>query len=88
MPEIDLYNGIGFLGTALYLISFALLSKRKIDSDTVTYMAMNLAAAVCVLISLIEYWNAPVFVIQSSWVIIAIIGISERLTGKPQKVKM
>ena len=78
---MDFYNTVGFLGTVLYILSYLLLQMKKIDSG-IMYTTMNLFAAIFVIISLIKYWNAPIFVIQAVWVIISVVGIYKKSTKK------
>jgi len=78
---MDLYNIIGFVGTALYVIGYALLQTKKIENG-ITYILFNLFGAVFVLISLVKYWNAPSFAIQSIWIVISLVGIYNHLKGK------
>lgn len=70
-----LFNGIGLIGTFLYFAVYALLSAGKIDGNGIKYILINMAAATCVLISLIHSWNLPSFIIQTGWIILSLFGI-------------
>ena len=71
---MDIYNIIGFIGTASYILGYFLLQTKRIESG-ILYTLFNLAGASCVLFSLIAHWNAPSFVIQSVWIIISLLGV-------------
>lgn len=66
---------IGLLGSLLYFTSYALLTTRKVDGNSYTYIGMNLTAALCVIISLTTEWNLPSFIIQSVWCVLSVYGL-------------
>jgi len=72
---VTIYTIIGFVGVFLYLSSYFLLSLKKIDGNGSNYILMNLFGASCVVVSLIEEFNAPSFVIQITWIILSIIAL-------------
>jgi len=78
---MDFYNIIGFTGTGLYIVGYGLLQTKKIENG-ITYILFNLFGAIFVLISLIKYWNAPSFVIQSVWIVISLVGIYNYFKNK------
>ncbi|WP_275862757.1 hypothetical protein [Vibrio sp. CAU 1672] len=88
MEDLDLYNIVGLLGASLYLLSYLLLNTQKLSGDSLNYIAMNMAAAICVSISLLEYYNLPSLIIQLSWVVISIIGIYNCLSKNRQDEKL
>ena len=88
MENLDLYNVIGLIGASLYLLSYFLLNTKKISGDSVNYIAMNMIAAICVSISLVEYYNLPSLIIQLSWIAISIIGIYNCLSKSRQEEKI
>ncbi|TCS42692.1 hypothetical protein BCF53_103362 [Reinekea marinisedimentorum] len=72
---MDLFDAAGIVGAGLYLASYALLSTDRISANGAKYIGMNLAAAVCMLISLTANWNAPSFFVQVCWVIFSLNGL-------------
>ncbi|SLN22822.1 cyclic nucleotide-binding domain-containing protein [Roseisalinus antarcticus] len=70
-----LFNAIGLTGTVLYIGSYALLQFGLIRGSSLTYTLMNLAAACCVLISLSATFNLSSALIQSSWIVISVVGL-------------
>lgn len=84
MGNIDLYNVIGLLGASMYLLSYFLLNTRKLSGDSINYISMNIVAAICVSISLVEYYNLPSLIIQLFWIVISIVGIYNCISSKHQ----
>lgn len=72
---MTLFNFIGFVGVFCYLGSYFLLSLKKLDGNGYAYLYINLFGALFVAISLIDNFNAPSFVIQTSWIVLSIYGI-------------
>lgn len=66
----------GFVGVALYLGSYAALQAGKIRGSGYTYAALNLAAASFVLLSLAATFNLWSAIIQISWIVISVVGIT------------
>ena len=76
MPIDDVLKYIGLFGACLYLASYFLLQAGYIGGNSKAYTFMNLAAASLVLVSLYSAFNAASVVIQVSWILISIFGIS------------
>ncbi|MGB7206260.1 MAG: cyclic nucleotide-binding domain-containing protein [Anderseniella sp.] len=70
-----LYDVIGMIGVSLYLGSYAALQTGFLRGQGYLYPAINMAAAACVLISLLSNFNLSSAIIQISWIIISIVGI-------------
>jgi len=72
---VDVYSIVGLIGSCLYLTSYFLLVKKKIDGNGFKYIAMNGLAACLVLVSLTEHYNLPSVIIQVAWMIISFFGL-------------
>ena len=70
------YDAVGMLGVALYLGSYAALQTGFLRGQGYLYPAINMAAAGCVLMSLMSNFNLSSAIIQISWIVISIIGIA------------
>lgn len=81
------FRMLGICGFILYMTAFFLLQVKVIDGSSVSYSAMNVAAASLVLISLQADFNLSSFLIQISWISIGLYGIALRLgsTRKEQR---
>lgn len=78
MPEL-VAHWAGYLGVALYLSSYALLQSGVLRGSGYTYTLMNLAAAFLVLVSLSQDFNLSSALIQTSWIIVSLIGLAKRV---------
>ena len=76
MDGVDFYNAIGIAGVALYLGSYAALQAGFMRGQGYAYASVNLAAASCVLISLVQDFNLSSAIIQISWIVISIVGMT------------
>lgn len=66
---------VGIVGVVVLLIAYYLLSTDKISSQSFGYQISNLLGAIFILYSLAFNFNLASFLIESSWVVISIIGI-------------
>ncbi len=94
MGGVDFYNAIGIAGVALYLGSYAALQAGFLRGQGYAYASVNLAAASCVLISLVQDFNLSSAIIQISWISISIVGITRlyllyrRLKFSPEELSL
>lgn len=72
-------DAIGVAGFALYVLSYSLLTTRKITSNSSTYFALNLVAASLVLIGLTSAFNLASALIQLFWIGASIAAIILRV---------
>ena len=70
---------IGVIGFCLYVMNYALLTFRRLNSNSRLYFAINIVAASCVLIGLAASFNLASALIQIFWVTMSIIGLVLRL---------
>lgn len=73
---MTMYAATGVLGVGLYLVAYAALQAGLIRGRGYAYVLMNMAAAACVLISLVEHFNLSSALIQVSWIVISIFGLA------------
>lgn len=73
-----LFNSIGIVGMACFLIAYFYLQKGTYRPDSYPYLAMNLAGAVFIIASLLWDWNLPSFLLESAWMIITSWGLVKR----------
>lgn len=79
LQSAGILNIIGIVGVALYLGSYAALQLGLIRGQSYLYPAINMAAASCVLASLIDSFNLSSAIIQIAWITISVVGISRML---------
>lgn len=72
----ELANSVGLTGVCVYLTSFALMQLGVIKGQSYTYASMVIIAASCVMFSLTKAFNMSAFVIQFSYIILSIVGMT------------
>jgi hypothetical protein len=68
-------NIVGFVGVGCFLVAYFLLQKGTVAANSMSYLGMNLAGAVLVMLSLLVDWNLPAFLLEAMWALISIYGI-------------
>lgn len=75
---ISLPNIIGYCGVALVLLAYFLLQKRTWRYNQPVYLLANMLGSVGIIVSLVEHWNWPSFIIQSCFIFISLYGLAKR----------
>lgn len=71
----QILNTAGLAGVVLYLGSYALLQAGLLRGSGYSYAILNLCAASLVLLSLTVAFNLSSAIIQTSWIVISVLGI-------------
>lgn len=74
----SVYDLIGLIGFFVYIAGFGALQTKLLDGNGAAYSLINIYAAALVLISLSEDFNLASALIQVSWILIGLIGITLR----------
>ena len=69
----------GLAGFVLYIFSFSAVQFNWIDGNSAVFSITNIAAASLVAISLIADFNLASALIQGSWIVIGMAGLTLRL---------
>ena len=72
---MSVYGGIGILGVAFYIGSYAALQFGLIGGRGYAYPALNGIAAALVAVSLVDAFNLSSLIIQVTWITISVFGI-------------
>ena len=78
-----IFDVFGWIGTALVLLAYGLLSTNKIDNGKL-YQVLNLFAAIFMAIGLFPKNAWFSFALQVAWGIIAIVGIIKLIKKEKQ----
>ena len=70
------YEIAGFVGVAFYLGSYAALQAGFVKGNGYVYATLNLLAASFVLMSLFATWNLWSAIIQISWIVLSVVGMT------------
>lgn len=73
---MSVYEIAGLFGVAFYIGSYGILQAGFIKGDGYLYPTLNAVAAGLVFVSLFKDFNLSSAIIQSSWIVISLIGIS------------
>lgn len=76
LPLETVLEWAGYLGVAFYLGSYVALQLGMIPGVGYTYAALNLVASSLVLVSLIYAFNMASAMIQISWIVISVVGMT------------
>jgi len=76
--DLSLYDAAGILGVSLYLGSYGALQLGWLRANGNRYTWLNLVAAAMVLTSLTRDFNLFAAVIQGSWIVFSIVGLTRR----------
>ncbi|MFK7754870.1 MAG: cyclic nucleotide-binding domain-containing protein [Sedimentitalea sp.] len=69
-------NATGLFGAGTYLISYALLQLGFIKGNSYSYALLSMLAASCVMVSLLHAFNMSSFIIQTSFIVISLVGMA------------
>jgi len=75
----SIFEMVGMLGFATYVVTYGLLTFEKIDSHSKVYFVLNLCAASLVLVGLTHAFNLASAMIQVFWIGISITAIVMRM---------
>lgn len=70
-----LADAVGIVGVGLLLAAYFLLQRGTLGAHSIMYLAMNMSASVCILLSLVYTPNIPSIIIQLCWIAISLYGI-------------
>ena len=75
MMQLNLNDWIGFTGVAILLLAFLLNLLKKISSNSLPYIIMNIIGAglACLASWLIDY--IPFVILEATWMIVSIIAL-------------
>jgi len=83
----NLIDTLGWLGTVLYLIAYALVSLKKVEGDSVLYQGINIVAGILLIVNT-YYWRAyPSLGLNAAWIGIAVFTLSRKSLGSNRRAQ-
>jgi paired small multidrug resistance pump len=82
MMALEWYDWVGLLGTLMILAAFFGLQAGRLDGNRLPYQLLNLLGAGGVLVSLLGQFNVSVFLLEVTWMLIALYGIGRSLRSR------
>ena len=76
------FDGLGVFGVLLVLIAYALAANGKLDARHPGALAMNLAGAGLILLSMTAAFNLSAFLMEASWALVSFIGLLRALFAR------
>lgn len=70
-----LLTALGLLGMSLFILAYFQLQRGEWDAHGFSYPFANLSGALLVLLSFLEDWNLPAFLLEVTWALISIWGL-------------
>lgn len=69
---------IGWIGTVIFLLSYMLVSLKKVEGDSLGYQAMNIVAGLLLVVNTF-YWHAyPSFALNAIWIGIGVFTLARK----------
>jgi len=65
----------GNFGVFCFLFAYYLLQKARITYSSASYLLLNLAGSLLLIVSLLINWNLSAFLLEVAWALISIYGI-------------
>jgi len=79
---MTLLDGLGVFGVLLVLVAYALAAMGRLDAGRPQALAMNLAGASLILLSMTAAFNLSAFLMEASWALVSLIGLVRALFAR------
>jgi hypothetical protein len=80
------YDLAGNIGVMMMVIAYLLLQMEKLSSSAVSYLLLNAAGALLVILSLVYQFNFSAFLMEVFWLLISLYGLAKPLFTKPSAI--
>ena len=80
------YDLAGNIGVLMMVVAYLLLQLEKLSSTAVSYLLLNAAGAVLVIVSLTFHFNLSAFLMEVFWLLISLFGLSKSLFRRPKAI--
>ncbi len=80
------FDLVGNVGVLLMVIAYLLLQLEKLSSSATSYLLLNAAGAVMVIISLMFRFNLSAFLMEAFWLLISLYGLAKPLFSRTSAV--
>lgn len=78
MATNSIINILGWVGTILYLVAYALISMKKVEGDSVLYQGMNVLAGVLLVVNTVYLRAYPSAGLNVAWVGIGLFTLGRK----------
>lgn len=73
-----LIDSIGWIGSVMVVMAYALNMYKKMASDSVAYYVLNILGSACLIVNTIYHHAIPSAVVNVIWVVIALVALARR----------
>ena len=80
--DYSLFDFAGNIGVLMMVIAYLLLQLDKLASSSITYLLLNAAGAVLVMVSLVFRFNLSAFLMEAFWLLISLFGLAKSLVER------
>lgn len=78
MTQAALIDALGWIGTALILLAYLLVSNKKVEGDSILYQSLNITASILLVINT-YFWHAyPSLVVNAAWILIGLAALGRK----------
>jgi predicted membrane protein len=71
------FDLVGNVGVLLMVVAYLLLQLEKLSGSSISYLLLNAAGAVLVMISLLFRFNLSAFLMEVFWFLISVYGLTK-----------
>ena len=71
-------DSIGWLGSALVVLAYALNMYKKLGADTLTYYLLNIIGSVCLIANTVYHHAIPSAAVNVVWVLLAVVAMVKK----------
>jgi hypothetical protein len=75
---------VGWVGAALQLIGYGLVSTERLASGSRTFQLLNLVGSVGILVNVLYHQALPAVALEVVWAAIAIVSLRKLLQSRPE----
>ena len=80
--NLQWYDWIGLLGSALVVVSYFLLQSGRLSGTALPYQLSNIIGSSCILVSLFGGFNLAVALLQCTWIAISVYGLARGMRAR------
>ena len=80
--EAQFYDALGWIGTILYLIAYALISAKKLEGDSWAYQGINIIAGILLVANTYYVRAYPSLSLNAVWIGIGLVTLGRKQFSK------
>ena len=78
MTQAAFIDTLGWIGTALILLAYLLVSTKRVEGDSLLYQGLNITASILLVINTF-FWHAyPSLFVNAAWILIGVAALGRK----------